>query len=778
MAYSQAWLESPTSIKGFLVEAKVYDVELGFDIDIFLSNIGYVSGDATITYMPSITGGLSFSESLQLDGGATLSAGDISIANYNGEIDSWLDTSKYIWNNREIKIYLGDPSWACNTLEDIHLAFELIFDGIIEDIDSKGRDTLDLRIRDKLERLNSPITENTLGTYGTWNGGQNTKDTIKPLVFGEVFNIPPLLVDPANLEYMVNDPYIHLRVTYIDTVIYCDSVYGISVNDKIVFGGTTSSGITVDTTYYIKTIDTILSTITISLSVGGAAVATTLNNDPDLVGRILSTNRATESIIEIRDNGVPIYTPGVSVGSILTTTATNSSLAITVDVAKTTVRNNAITCSSTKNFVVDAPIVFNGTLYGGIVAGTTYYIKNVYSPFEFTISSTLGGAVLTLTAGVAAIPSVSSATITLSNIVTSNSTTGLLAGKKIIFSTNVGGLTANTVYYVKYVYSTTQYSVSATIGGSAISLSNSGVVSVSTLVPSVLTYLDNGTFTLNNSVAGTLTASVQGVNNSISFPSNVATPVLNLGTYDNNIASTIALICTQYGKAESRLELTDIDQDNFYKFYTTYPQAIGTYISDKTNILDVCNTIANSVGAQLYITRKGKLQLLVVGVPTDDAVVDITDSDMIHHSLSMTGKLPVRPAIKLGYCKDWTIQTGLLTSIPEEHKTMYGTEWYSKTNVDSNLKNVYRINVLPEQKDTALIVGSDADAEALRLTDFFKVPRFTYSFTGTSKLLSLKLGQQVLLTSTRFNLAEGKLGQIIGLTPDWLTSTIQVEVLV
>lgn len=49
-----------------------------------------------------------------------------------------------------------------------------------------------------------------------------------------------------------------------------------------------------------------------------------------------------------------------------------------------------ITCDSTSGFYLDMPIVFTGTTFGGITAGTTYYVRAIPSSTTFTISATPG----------------------------------------------------------------------------------------------------------------------------------------------------------------------------------------------------------------------------------------------------------------------------------------------------------------------------------------------------------------------------------------------------
>lgn len=57
---------------------------------------------------------------------------------------------------------------------------------------------------------------------------------------------------------------------------------------------------------------------------------------------------------------------------------------------------NVITCVSTTGFTVNRPVVFGGTVFGGIVEGATYYVKEIISATEFTISSVVDGVAFPL----------------------------------------------------------------------------------------------------------------------------------------------------------------------------------------------------------------------------------------------------------------------------------------------------------------------------------------------------------------------------------------------
>ena len=141
-----AWLQSADCIRCALVEvvARIG----GSETTLYLSNRNYVtaSGDtpASTAYTACITGGVSFAETLSLDGTPSISYGDIEIDNRGGVRDAWLG---YVWANRQVRVYMGDPRW-------VRADFRLIFDGVVGDLLSRDAEVLNLSLLDKLQRLN------------------------------------------------------------------------------------------------------------------------------------------------------------------------------------------------------------------------------------------------------------------------------------------------------------------------------------------------------------------------------------------------------------------------------------------------------------------------------------------------------------------------------------------------------------------------------------------------------------------------------------------------
>ena len=58
---------------------------------------------------------------------------------------------------------------------------------------------------------------------------------------------------------------------------------------------------------------------------------------------------------------------------------------------------NTIICLTTAGFTVGRPVVFSGSVFGGVNASTTYYVSSVIDTVTFTISETVGGPTFLLT---------------------------------------------------------------------------------------------------------------------------------------------------------------------------------------------------------------------------------------------------------------------------------------------------------------------------------------------------------------------------------------------
>lgn len=183
------WLSSERAIRVVLMETMCVDPVTGSTELIYFASHGFVTkleDGAPVFYSPLMRGGLDFAQSLDLDLHGTYSYGDIELDNAGGELDWMFDR---VWLYKSIKAFVGDATWPRRD-------FRQIFDGTIEDIDSSQRDTVNMRIRDKLYRLETPLTEARVAGTGP------NADRLVPIVFGECHNVTPVLKDATTLTYV------------------------------------------------------------------------------------------------------------------------------------------------------------------------------------------------------------------------------------------------------------------------------------------------------------------------------------------------------------------------------------------------------------------------------------------------------------------------------------------------------------------------------------------------------------------------------------------------
>jgi len=111
--------------------------------------------------------------------------------------------------------------------------------------------------------------------------------------------------------------------------------------------------------------------------------------------------------------GLPIFFTGHVFGGIeenqtyyITTVIDNQSFTMSASdtaptsstVTATASSNDSVTCDTALGLVINDPIIFTGDTFGGIVAGTTYYVREIFSGnIQFSIAAVVNGPAVTLT---------------------------------------------------------------------------------------------------------------------------------------------------------------------------------------------------------------------------------------------------------------------------------------------------------------------------------------------------------------------------------------------
>jgi len=123
---------------------------------------------------------------------------------------------------------------------------------------------------------------------------------------------------------------------------------------------------------------------------------------------ISSRNAGTLNSGEL-DGDALIYFNGTLVGAVLSESTT-----VSMTTSATTASTDTVTVDDTTGLVADGSVVFGANI-GGLVAGTVYFVKTVASGTTFTVSATIGGAVLPLTDDTVTTTAIQEETITLTD---------------------------------------------------------------------------------------------------------------------------------------------------------------------------------------------------------------------------------------------------------------------------------------------------------------------------------------------------------------------------
>ena len=189
-AQYDAWLETPDKIRTLLVE--IGYVDGGTPGTIYVSTHNFISGSsddpANQPYDDFVELDLSYRRSLSevFVGRSTISRGEVRIA----LVDEAMEYLDYYFDKQAIAIYLGDPSWE-------KADFRQIMSGVVKNR-QVTRSHIIFSIRDDAELLEQPFAMSTVESGPS-------RGQVVPLCFGEVFNVSPVLIDPADDTYQVHD---------------------------------------------------------------------------------------------------------------------------------------------------------------------------------------------------------------------------------------------------------------------------------------------------------------------------------------------------------------------------------------------------------------------------------------------------------------------------------------------------------------------------------------------------------------------------------------------
>jgi len=307
------------------------------------------------------------------------------------------------------------------------------------------------------------IPLNAIGENGTTGFYQGLPIFFTGNVFGGVVEndtyYVTTVIDLQNFTMSTsNDPLV-LTATATNAsgyAITCNTTLGLSVNDPIIFTGTTFGGIVEGTIYYVRELFSGNSTFSISASVNGSAVVLTTDSGSCSVTSQVDTVVLTTSTGSMTLNmGLPV-SPGQVNGQQFTLYKTSGEYTSVSGTVSNLIERNITATLATVNRVCLT------TNSGGIT--------NIYTNMDFDVASNIGG--LTTSGGPYTVTGTGTTSITVTATFSNNrlrctDTDVLYEGMPIYFSgTSLGGVSLDEVYYVLDIVNSTDFTISESPAGS------------------------------------------------------------------------------------------------------------------------------------------------------------------------------------------------------------------------------------------------------------------------------------------------------------------------
>lgn len=272
------------------------------------------------------------------------------------------------------------------------------------------------------------------------------------------------------------------------------------------------------------------------------------------------------------------------------------------------------------------------------------------------------------------------------------------------------------------------------------------------------TDLNAGTFTLAAAPAGRITADVKGCKLS--------------GVYLSKTADIIQRILL----TKTPLTGSDLDSASFSTFNSLCPQTIGIYIGDRQNALNVLDELVKTFSGWYGFNRDGLFQLGRLDVPSGVPVLELFADDVAEFGLSVKSRsLPV-VTLRLGYKRNWTVQTdGLDSTVTPARKAELADIHQVVSATNPGIESTFKTALSPDAVSSLLVLQSDAQAEANRRAAMFNNLRYRYTLRCFTAPARIEQGQVIKLTYPRYGFNTGALALVIGIEESPTANAITLE---
>lgn len=286
-----------------------------------------------------------------------------------------------------------------------------------------------------------------------------------------------------------------------------------------------------------------------------------------------------------------------------------------------------------------------------------------------------------------------------------------------------------------------------------------------------VTCCDLGLFRLNAQPAGMVTADVQGDNAGGVF-----------------VEMTADIVRRLVARATALLDPDDIDTLSFDHLNTLQPAPVGYFVGVDAapTVADVVATLMRGIGGWGGFRRNGLFEVRRFDAPVPPALMIFDRNEIIEIK-----RRPLPDALtpppwrqRVSSQHNWTVQESDLATVHNsELAGVVSAERAAFLAVADRLSEASSVAVKgdhpfakdPEPVEAFFRDKVDADVEAVRLLDLFRVERALYELTLPRRALYLNLGDIISVTYPRFDLAAGRLMTVVEISEDLTMSENKID---
>jgi hypothetical protein len=176
----------------------------------------------------------------------------------------------------------------------------------------------------------------------------------------------------------------------------------------------------------------------------------------------------------------------------------------------------------------------------------------------------------------------------------------------------------------------------------------------------------------------------------------------------------------------------------------------------------VLDELIKTIGGYYGFGRAGLFKAGRLDAPSGSPVLDLTADDIEEFGLTVKARtLPVA-TIRLGYKRNWTVQTdGVDSTVSAARRAELADTYQVVSATNAGIGATFLTPLSPDVVGTLFVSQSDAQTEANRRAALAGQLRYRYRSECFTAAARIELGQVIRLTHPRYSFAMGSLAVVV-----------------